>query len=339
MTAPACSTTRRCRDNRAKRRTRPSCSRSSRCSRRRATRPFDGERFLRGELTPVFFGSAMTNFGVEPFLDALRRPGAAAPRAREHRRRDGRSPTSRASRAFVFKIQANMDPSHRDRIAFVRICSGRFARGMEVHPRPHRQAAHPDPAAAVPGAGAHADRRGLLRRHRRPVGRRRSCASATRCAEGAPVEFEGIPRFSPEHFVRVRADRPAEAQAAQEGARAAVRGGRRAALLRPQAPGARSRCSARSACCSSRSPSIGFSRSTARRRLRSAALPTRALARRRAALDRFERSGSSTCVLDVEGRPLVLFDSDWALRQAEEDHPKLRFVAAVQPGRSVRSSA
>ena len=56
-------------------------------------------------------------------------------------------------------------------------------------------------------------------------------------------------------------------------------------------------------------------------------------------LDKFERAGSTTCVLDVEGRPLVLFDNDWALRKAIQDNPQLQFVAAVQPGRGARPAA
>src|SRR5690606_38607479 len=85
---------------------------------------FDRDRFLQGELTPVFFGSAITNFGVEPFIQALI-DLAPPPRPRLS---DGRSidPCSPHFTAFVFKVQANLDPRHRDRVAYVRICSGRF---------------------------------------------------------------------------------------------------------------------------------------------------------------------------------------------------------------------
>ncbi|MHB8461448.1 MAG: peptide chain release factor 3, partial [Vulcanimicrobiaceae bacterium] len=88
---------------------------------------FDREAMLRGEVTPVYFGSAVTNFGVQLFLDAFvemapppRHPSPEDPTQRE--------PFS----AFVFKIQANMDPRHRDRIAFARVCSGAFERDMTV---------------------------------------------------------------------------------------------------------------------------------------------------------------------------------------------------------------
>ena len=128
--------------------------------------PFDSETFLAGELTPVFFGSAMTNFGLEPFLD-----GSSSSRRRRARARAsaGRiDPDSADFSGFVFKIQANMDPHHRDRIAFVRVCSGRFKRGMEVnHVRTGTSASRMSRTDAVPGAGADHDRRGLRGRHHR----------------------------------------------------------------------------------------------------------------------------------------------------------------------------
>ena len=93
-------------------------------------REFDREHFLEGELTPVFFGSAMNNFGVDQALDALiDEAPAPCPRAALEREV---SPDEAKFSAFVFKIQANMDPQHRDRIAFLRICSGRFERGMKL---------------------------------------------------------------------------------------------------------------------------------------------------------------------------------------------------------------
>src|SRR5205814_8180490 len=93
--------------------------------------PFDHQKVLRGELSPAFFGSAMTEVGVDEFLAAFVRlapPPAPRPRI------DGSAvaPTGPEFSGFVFKIQANMDPAHRDRLAFVRVCSGRFDRGMTV---------------------------------------------------------------------------------------------------------------------------------------------------------------------------------------------------------------
>lgn len=92
---------------------------------------FDLEAVRRGELTPVFFGSALTNFGVEPFLEQFLKI-TTSPLARETV--DGIvEPMSDYFSAFVFKIQANMNKAHRDRVAFMRICSGKFEKNMEVY--------------------------------------------------------------------------------------------------------------------------------------------------------------------------------------------------------------
>lgn len=92
---------------------------------------FDLQKVKEGELTPVFFGSAMTNFGVEPFLEKFIHL-APSPGSRKTNKGIIHSDEERFS-GFVFKIQANMDPAHRDRIAFIRICSGKFERGLEVN--------------------------------------------------------------------------------------------------------------------------------------------------------------------------------------------------------------
>ena len=91
---------------------------------------FDLERVLSGELTPVFFGSALTNFGVEPFLEAFLEI-TPPPNPRSSNLGDI-DPNSNNFSGFIFKIQANMDKNHRDRIAFLRICSGKFEKGMTV---------------------------------------------------------------------------------------------------------------------------------------------------------------------------------------------------------------
>ena len=97
---------------------------------REACRPFDKQAFLEGHLTPVFFGSALRNYGVRDLIEAL---GDFAPPPRDQEA-DTRivHATEPAMSAFVFKIQANMDPNHRDRIAFVRVCSGELKRGMKA---------------------------------------------------------------------------------------------------------------------------------------------------------------------------------------------------------------
>ncbi len=165
-----------------------------------AGHPFDRDAFLAGSLTPVYFGSALTNFGVEPFLrDFL---SLAPPPLPRDSTIGPITPTSPGFTGFVFKIQANMDPRHRDRIAFVRIVSGRFEAGMEVRQvrtgkpmrlrSPQQFMARERTAIeeAWPGDVIGVMDRGVLR-----IGDTLSAAGN--------LEFQGIPRFPPEHFAQV----------------------------------------------------------------------------------------------------------------------------------------
>jgi peptide chain release factor 3 len=162
----------------------------------------DAKRFLAAETTPVFFGSALTNFGVHKLLDAVVElvPSPSPRPDIEGDRRALEAPMS----AFVFKVQANMDPSHRDRIAFARVCSGRFERGMVVtHARTDKpfntKYAHSlfgsereTVEEAFPG-----DVVGLVNAGEVRVG--------DTLWVDEPVEFPGIPAFAPEHFRVARA--------------------------------------------------------------------------------------------------------------------------------------
>ena len=107
-----------------------------------ASAEFDQEMVSKGELSPVFFGSALTNFGVETFLKHFLKM-TTSPLPRHADRGDDRSIMNEDFSAFVFKIQANMNKAHRDRIAFMRICSGKFEAGMEVY---HVQGGKKDPS-------------------------------------------------------------------------------------------------------------------------------------------------------------------------------------------------
>jgi peptide chain release factor 3 len=161
---------------------------------------FDADAFLEGKIAPTFFGSALTNFGVEPFL---RRFLDYAPAPTSRRSVDGSvDPLNPVFTGFVFKIQANMDPKHRDRIAFVRVCSGHFQAGESVTnmrtgkpvrlARPQSFFAQEREAveSAWPGDVVGIHDRGSLR-----IG--------DTLAEGGEARFEPIPSFSPERFARV----------------------------------------------------------------------------------------------------------------------------------------
>ncbi|HLV61421.1 MAG TPA: peptide chain release factor 3 [Fredinandcohnia sp.] len=164
---------------------------------------FDKDRFLAGEQTPVFFASAATNFGIGPFL---RRFVALAPPPAPRDTQDGeiRRPEEEAFSAFVFKIQANMDPAHRDRLCFLRVCSGRFEKGMTVrHLRLDKEIklsmahlASPKGRAEVDEAYA-GDIIGVVdTRHQLRIG--------DTLASDAGRPFVGVPRFSPEIFATLR---------------------------------------------------------------------------------------------------------------------------------------
>ena len=265
---------------------------------------------------------------------SVRRPRARRP-VPARARRDRSTPDSDRFSGFVFKIQANMDPNHRDRVAFVRVCSGRFTRGMEVNHVRTGPSLHHEPHDAVPGAGADHDRRGVRGRHPRPVGRRQP-AHRRHLGRGGLVRVRGDAALLARALRPGAPEGPAEAQAAQEGARAAVRRGRGPALLRPPAararpdPGRRRRAAVRGDRASARGGVQG-------RQSTSGPLPykyARWIEGEPFAPEQIERGRGANCVLDAESRPIVLFESDWALRKAIEDHPHLRFLAAVQPARS-----
>ena len=181
-----------------------------------ASSPFDPVAFLAGRQTPVFFGSGINNFGVREILHALvewappPQPRDAGPRPVQ--------PAEPAFTGFVFKIQANMDPRHRDRIAFFRICSGRYASGMKVqHQRLGREIklanaltflanerVRMDDAVAGDIIGIH--NHGQLQ-----IG--------DTLTEGEALGFKGIPYFAPELFRSARPRDPIKAKQLQKGLR------------------------------------------------------------------------------------------------------------------------
>ena len=168
---------------------------------REAGTHFDLEAYRAGRQTPVFFGSALTNFGLEPFLQALVEL-APSPQPRQS---DGGvvAPTDERFTGFVFKIQANMDPRHRDRVAFVRVCSGRFTKDMVVSnsrlgtslraSRAYRFFGRDRETISVAYAG---DIIGLVNPGQFAIG--------DTLHSGAPLRFPDLPRFPAEHFGRIR---------------------------------------------------------------------------------------------------------------------------------------
>jgi peptide chain release factor 3 len=179
---------------------------------------FDRKQFEYGRVIPVFFGSAVNNFGVEPFLRAVIE--LAPPPSPRHAKQNGEDfelqPTSETFTGFVFKIQANMDKRHRDRLAFMRITSGVFEKDMEVQharlrrevrmTRPHRLFARERETIerAYPGDVIGFVNPGLFQ-----IG--------DAVSSGTPVEFDRIPRFAPEHFATLRAKQVTRQKQFQKG--------------------------------------------------------------------------------------------------------------------------
>lgn len=179
-----------------------------------ASHAFDLDAYLAGKLTPVFFGSAINNFGILELLDAFAE-FAPSPRPRKAEQRVV-SPDEDKFSGFVFKVQANMDPAHRDRVAFLRICSGKFDKGMKVnHVRLGKQIqvanaitfqadSRKNVEEAFPG-----DIIGLHNHGTIQVG--------DTFSQGETLKFGGIPYFAPELFRRVVLKDPLRAKALQKG--------------------------------------------------------------------------------------------------------------------------
>ena len=178
-----------------------------------ASKPFDPQAFLEGHMTPVFFGSALRHFGVDQLLEGI---GSYAPPPKSVAAvKAGQpmhvAPGDREVSGFVFKVQANMDPNHRDRIAFLKLCSGRFSRGMKLKVQntgkqlsvnapmmffaSDRELAEDAFAGDVIGIPNH----GVLR-----VG--------DSLSEGGLLRFAGLPNFAPEILQRVRVKDPLKAK-------------------------------------------------------------------------------------------------------------------------------
>jgi peptide chain release factor 3 len=170
-----------------------------------ASNPFNLEEFLAGTLTPVFFGSAINNFGVREILNALL-DWAQPPRPRDATLRMV-EPTESAFSGFVFKIQANMDPAHRDRIAFLRVCSGRFERGMRIrHLRLERDVRVSSVVTFMASSREQVEEAyagdiiGLPNHGNMQIG--------DSFSEGELLQFTGIPYFAPDFFRAVRIKNP-----------------------------------------------------------------------------------------------------------------------------------
>ncbi|MBX5483679.1 MAG: peptide chain release factor 3 [Myxococcaceae bacterium] len=286
---------------------------------------FTLEKCAAGQISPMFFGSAMTNFGVRPFFDVFLEL-APSPTPRALYGGGKREPTTPKFSGFVFKIQANMDPAHRDRIAFLRIVSGRYTKGMSAyHSRLGKEVRLANPSQfmaaertsiedAWPG-----DVIGLFDPGQYRIG--------DTLTEGERIEFEGVPRFSPEHFAIVRAKDPLRRKQMEKGLQQLAEEGT-IQVFQQLSMGMKD-------------PIVGVVGA-----LQFEVLQYRVQAEYGAhiVLDRlpfqlarwvvgphdpksFDWEGNRQTVTDRDGKPLVLFRDEWALNHAQEKYPELRFLA------------
>nr|WP_237216288.1 peptide chain release factor 3 [Roseomonas sp. NPKOSM-4] len=284
---------------------------------------FDLEAFREGTLTPVFFGSALRDFGVGHLLEGLSR-FAPPPGARPADPRDVEPAEPRLT-GFVFKVQANMDPNHRDRVAFVRLCSGRLTKGMRLRQvrtgkqvpvnaplfffAKERQVAEEAWPGDVVGIANH----GTLR-----IG--------DTLTEGEEVNFKGVPSFAPEILRHVRLEDPMLAkklrtaldQLAEEGV---------VQIFRPL---------------DGSPPVVGvvgqLQLDVLQSRLKvEYGVPAgfdatrwqvlRWISGERAEIERWAATNRGDTAEDHDGEYVALFSSDWRRKRAEEDFPKLKFHA------------
>lgn len=285
---------------------------------------FDKEAMRAGKLTPVYFGSAVTNFGVKLFLDSFISlaliPG---PRPTDN---GPVYPEDEAFTGFIFKIQANMDPKHRDSVAFLRVCSGRFEKDMTVHhsrlgtkirlSRPHKLFARDRETveSAYPG-----DILGLVNPGSFTIG--------DSVSSGRRIEFEGVPTFPAEHFATMRCPDLTKYKQYHKGLEQLLQEGAVQVLY--------SKNGSKSEPILAAVGKLQFE--VVQYRMQSEYgvnvllehLPYSRMAWPQAedgGLEKMNLSYSARMVEDRRGRPVVLFSSDWEFNYCREKNPSIEFL-------------
>ncbi len=288
----------------------------------------DWDAVATGEASPVYFGSALTNFGVDIFLERFL--ASAPPPAHRESNRGPVDPVAEPFSGFVFKVQANMDLRHRDRVAFLRVCSGHFEAGAEAtvsrtgktlrlaQPQEFmaRERTHGTEAVAGDVVGLHD--RGNLR------------VGDTVAVDGT-LEYPGVPRFSPEHFAQIRMEDAMRRKHLDRGLRHLAEEGTILLLFAPSIAGPVPIVGAvgrlqfdvlvdrleREYNVDVRLESLPFHCA------RWVTGPARDIAKTASAYGRRQ-------VEDADGHPMILFDNEWALRRSMEEDKSLTYHD-VQP--------
>ncbi|MBD2579717.1 peptide chain release factor 3 [Oscillatoria sp. FACHB-1406] len=296
----------------------------------------DLEAVRSGQMTPVFFGSAMTNFGVELFLKSFL-DFALAPEARKSSAGE-LEPTYPEFTGFVFKLQANMDPKHRDRVAFVRVCTGKFEKDMTVShartgktvrlSRPQKLFAQDRESLEVAYAG---DVIGLNNPGVFAIG--------DTIYTGKKLEYEGIPCFSPELFAFIKNPNPSKFKQFNKGISELQEEG---AVQIMYSTDEFKRDPILAAVGQLQFEVVQFRmQSEYGVETRMEPLPysiARWVTGNWAALEKAGRIFNTLTVKDAWNRPVLLFKNEWNLRQIQEDHPALELSATAPVGSGLQPS-
>ncbi|BAU66023.1 peptide chain release factor 3 [Stanieria sp. NIES-3757] len=295
---------------------------------------FDLEKVHAGKMTPVFFGSAMTNFGVQLFLDSFLEY-ALKPEGRKSSV-GTIEPTYPEFTGFVFKLQANMDPKHRDRVAFIRVCTGKFEKDMTVKQartgkivrlsRPQKLFAQGRESldVAYPGDVIGLNNPGVF-------------AIGDTIYNGQKLEYEGIPYFSPEIFAYLKNPNPSKFKQFQKGITELQEEG---AIQVMYSTDDFKRDPILAAVGQLQFEVVQF-------RLQNEynvettleALPytvARWVAAGWTALEKAGRLFNTLVVKDSFGRPVLLFKNEWNLQQIKEDHPELKLNSTAPVGSGIQ---
>jgi peptide chain release factor 3 len=285
---------------------------------------FDRDAMLHGDVTPVFFGSAVTNFGVQLFLDEFVK--MSPPPAARVSSEGPVDPASDQFSGFVFKIQANMDPRHRDRVAFVRVCSGKFERDMTVRnvrtgkevrlSRAMRLFASERESLEAAFAG---DVVGLANPGVFAIG--------DTLSEGKNIRFERVPSFAPEHFASIRSIDTGSYKSFGKG----IAQLREEGAIQVMYPYGSTRTEPILAAVGALQFEVAKYRLESEYNVKTIFTSLPYSVARRIAGDadlaaRPQLPSNAKLVEDWDGHPVALFESEWSLRLAEEWNPKLRFV-------------
>ncbi|TVQ42279.1 MAG: peptide chain release factor 3 [Gloeocapsa sp. DLM2.Bin57] len=298
---------------------------------------WDLDKIHQGKMTPVFFGSAMTNFGVQLFLDSFLNY-ALSPYGRKSSLGIV-NPSYPEFTGFVFKLQANMDPKHRDRVAFIRVCTGKFSKDMTVNhartgknvrlSRPQKLFAQGRDSVeeAYPGDVIGLNNPGVF-------------AIGDTIYQGKKIEYEGIPCFSPELFAYLKNPNPSKFKSFQKGVKELQEEG--AIQIMYSADEFR------------KDPILGavgqLQFEVVQFRLLNEygvetnlePLPyslARWVTNGWEALTKTGKIFNTMTVKDLWGRPVILFKNQWSLQQAIEDHPELKLNAIAPVGSGIQPEA